>query len=332
MRKLSLGLPVAGLFTAMALAGCAADAPREDSATGAQDVVGITDLSPLERTLGLELATPQNPGSVEALRSGECYRALIASPTSYTTFEFRRYSNGAAFWAKKGSGYNSGDQRPVLCVDLSRPDGTVSLSGAALDAVLRYDFGKLVGQDSGMQKTHFVFERGVVHLSRYDVSEAERFDSVNKRPHEQPFEHASTISGRLSSLTIKDVTTDVMFDGVHVRDMEMNGDVAHLIYRYAWRKGEDTGRFTLGEDAVGAFSRRATMAGDGPGYAETYSFARGEVLYSQVGEILREGEGKTTETIELRLPSTPPDHAPLADCTRTTSEAEPAPAFGCTGI
>lgn len=332
-----------GLVTALtALAGCAAptaEASPGDEATGSDDVVGITDLQTLERNFGLKLATAQNRGSDEALKSGACYGALIANGTGYPEFEFRRYVNGAAFWAKKGSGFNSGDERPVLCLDLHGPDHGVSLSGVALDAAIRYDLGKFKGSDAGMQKVHYEFERGAIHFSNYDVTDRERAESVQRRPHEQPFEHASTIAGRLSSITINGVTADIMFDGVSTRDVEINADTAYFVYRYAWRKSEDTGRFTIAGDAVGSFSKNVRMVGDGPGYAETWSFARGEIVYSKFGDYSDENAGRTIEEISFRAANAPEGTVPAAECSRTTpdptGENEPPmapPSFGCTGI
>jgi len=329
-----------GLFALATLAGCAAPSSDSDSdgagspsdtATGTEDVVGITDLAILEKSLGLKLATAQRPGDANALRGGSCYRALISEGPGYPTYEFRRYENGAAFWAKKGSGPNSGDRRPVLCVDVHTPDfggGAVSLSGVALDAALRYDLGKVTGQDSGMQKTYFSFERGGLLFSNYDVEDKERVASVQKRPHELPFHQASTIGGRLMTVNINDVTVDVMFDGVSKKTVSLSGDVAYFIYRHAWRKAEDTGRFTVSEDAIGTFKKKAAMMGDGPGYAETYEFARGKVSFSRMGE----QDNSTTESISFAPLASPQDRVPPAECTRSIPENAAPPFYSCTGL
>ncbi len=327
---IGLAAILAGLAS---LAGCAAPSGDEpaggDEASDSQDVVGITDLAVLERSLGLTPATAQNRGNVE---SGACYAALIASGPGYPVFEFRRYANGAAFWAKKGSGYNSGDQRPVLCVDVAGPNGGVSLSGVALDAVIRYDLGKLVGQDSGMQKTHLVFEHGNLHFSNYDVTEQERLASVQRRPHELPFANASTIEGRLRSVDIDGVTVKAMFDGTSTRSITMDGDVAYFIYRHAWRKGEETGRFTVADDAIGKFVKTAEVMGDGPGYAETWSFARGSVVYSKMGEFPEQGPGSTVDEISFRPTNAAPGQPPAAECSRRTIDEQPSPGYECTGL
>lgn len=330
--RTTIGLAVI-LASLASLAGCAApsrDQPSSgDEASDTQDVVGITDLAVLERSLGLVPATAQNRAEVTG---GACYAALIASGPGYPVFEFRRYANGAAFWAKKGSGFNSGDQRPVLCVDLAGPNGGISLSGVALDAVIRYDLGKFVGQDSGMQKTHLMFERGNLHFSNYDVTEQERFASVQRRPHEQPFANASTIEGRLREVDIAGVTVKAMFDGTRARSITMDGDVAYFIYRHAWRKGEETGRFTVADDAIGKFKKTAEVMGDGPGYAETWSFARGNVVFSKMGEYPEQGPGSTVDEISFRPTNAAPGQPPAAECSRRTIDEQPTPGYECTGL
>lgn len=321
-----------GLLSVTSLAGCAAT-PHEEAASGSADIVGITDLSTLEQNLDLQRATPANPGDTAALQAGECYRALIATPSWQATYEFRRYANGAAFWAKLGSGYNSGDQRPVICVDLHRAEGSVSLSGAALDAVLRYDFGSFKGSDSGMGKTYLEFDRGAVLLSHYDVTDQERTASVQKRPHELPFENASTISGRILSLRIKNVKVEHMFGGEPgIEEMEMSGSVAQFIYRYAWHKNEETGRFTLAEDAIGGFTHTASDGADAGSAASSYIFARGIVTQSTQANFESQNAVTTDEQIGLSPPDPVPNRAPLAECVRTTAQNQAPPAFGCTGL
>lgn len=320
-----------GLFSVSSLVGCAAATPNEESATGSSDVVGITDIATLEQSLGLQRTTPGNPGDTAALQAGACYQALIATPSWSATYEFRRYVNGAAFWAKLGSGYNSGDQRPVMCVDMHRPDGAMSLSGVALDAVLRYDLGGFKGSDSGMQKTHLEFERGAILLSNYDVTDQERIASVQKRPHELPFENASTISGRVMSIRVNGVNVNHLFGKPSIEDNEIEGSVAQLVYRYAWHKNEETGRFSLAEDAVGAFRRTATTGGDGGASSSSWDFARG-VAFLNAQWTDRGDTSGVEETLRLQKPAATPMQAPLAECVRTTAENQPPPSFGCTGI
>lgn len=324
-----------GLLTAVTLlasVGCAAPTESEDDATIAAEIVGTTDLTTLESKLGLTVATAQNPGDLGALRAGGCYRALIGGGGS-REFEFRRYVHGAAFFRKMGSGVNTGRERPVLCLDINPPESALSLSGVGLDAVLRYDLGKITGQDAGMQKAHIVFQRGMLEFSNYDVTDAERVDSVKKRPHELPFEHASTIAGRLLQVAVKGVAvSSAMNGGTSRQEISIDGQAAYFLYRAAWRKSEDTGRFSVALDAVGAFKKTARLEGDGPGSMSTWQFTNGDVSYSAVGNFDGRAAPSSDEDLSLRAPGAMRDRAPVAQCVRSAPVDAPPPPFRCTGI
>lgn len=322
-------------FLALAAVGCAAN-PTDDDAVKAPDdeVVGIGDFAKVASALGLV----NGAANATALRAGDCYKALKATP-SYPEFEFRAYANGAIFWTKKDSGTNSGDARPILCVDMHQGNAALrSLSGVALDAVFRYDLGKPLGGD----KPGVVpFERGTLHFTT--LPEAERFDAAKKRPHELDFAKPASISGALDKIALKSVTVSSIYqEQDEVRDFEMKGATAFLVFRYAWRKGEDRGAFSVATDSVGNFKKTLEAFGDGPAYGETWQFEKGDAMY---GMYFDEGRNVTAETVSWNRrpatkPTAPPTAPPLAECTRehpylqdVPEEKQPPPtAFRCTGI
>lgn len=315
----------AGLAATIALAGCSASSSsEEDPSASGDEVVGITDITTLERAFGLVAATQQSPGSTTALQAGACYRALASS--GYPEFEFRRYANGAAFFSKKGSGVNSGDYRPILCLD-THAGNTVSGSygGVVLDAILRYDLGKLTSSDG----KHLAFERGAIDLE--PMADADRLAAAAKRPHEVSLEQAPSIGGSLKKITLKGVMTDVMFDGRHPMDLTVDGPTAFFFYRYAWRKAEDTGRFRIAEDALGPFKKTGELFGDGPASGQTLHFARLDGFAGMYAEETGDTYG-TQEVLQLRAPNAPQDRAPSAECMRRYGENQAPGAFSCTGI
>jgi hypothetical protein len=159
---------VATLITA---AGCSAGV-EDASAAGDEAITGVTDLSALEAELGL-VKDVQEHGQwsrPEAkLAAGPCYKKTIAGPNG-ASFEVRRYKQGAAFFAKRGSGQLTGDKRAVECVDVDVADdgdkgpNTFALSGVALDMAMRFHLGKPVSYDGGLGHIYVDFERGEVEI------------------------------------------------------------------------------------------------------------------------------------------------------------------------
>lgn len=142
-----------------ALAGCSAEAAddgREPEAD-VQDVVGITDLGLIEKTFGLKLDKKVNGAWSRDVTKGSCYAAYV---TGDKPAEYRRYANGAAFFAPNAQYVqDQGHQRPVLCVDLD--EAGFSLDGLGLDIAFRFGLGKAIGTDSAMGgEGGFMFERG----------------------------------------------------------------------------------------------------------------------------------------------------------------------------
>lgn len=323
---------LAALATAFAV-GCAAENADETAATEGE-VVGVTDLALLEQAFDLVPASAQRPSSDAALRAGKCYGALVENGPGWPEFEFRRYANGAAFFAKRGSGYNSGDKRPVLCVDLHQGAvATHAFGGVVLDAILRYDLGRMQGGGENLTTGDAVwqFQRGVLHLK--GLPEAERIAAAQKRPHELDLEKAPSVSGSLEKITLKNVRVSNMYvEEPMMRDVELEGSTAFFTYRYAWRRAENTGVFTVARDAVGVFKGEAEIFGDGPGYGSTFHFTRGDAFRGGYYEMLEDGEGALLENISFGPPNRPADRAPLAECSRRTPDGAETPPFSCTGI
>lgn len=319
-----------------AIVGCAA--PVDEAPTApADEVIGITDLATLEAKLDLRKATAAAPGSARAFEAGACYKALLGTNRGYPAYEARRYANGAAFFAKKGSGPNSSDTRPVLCVDFHQDDVALeSLSGVSLDAILRLDLGKRQGsaRNTSTGDAVFSFERGVMHFK--GLPERDRLLAVTKRPHELDTGLAPSITGSLEKITLKGVEVSSFFlERPEIRDVDMRGELAFLLYRYAWRKGENSGRFTIASDAVGVFQRKADIFGDGGGYSETWRFAHGNGGYTTFSDLGADvDEPGYTESVsfwrgELDWKN---GRVPLAECTREgVGERAPSP-YRCTGL
>lgn len=325
MSKLSLGLAV---VLVSCLAGCAAE-PAKDAASSSEDVVGVTDLGELEAAVGLE---PGDGGTDEMLHAGACYRALVAR-SSEVEYEFRRYGNGASYFAKEGSGVNSGAHRPVVCVD--RFEGRLpahSLSGVVLDAILRYDLGRLqrietLGTDGGRARSLWSFERGT--MMKEALTEEESQDTVRRRPFELDVSRAPSVSGRLLSLNVSEVALSNHYTpDVKVGTLRIGGPAAFVAYRYAHRKGEDTGVFTMDDD-VGRFQKKAKQFGDAGMRANVLELGRGQLTDGSDTSTT----GTRDERITFRATGASNTQAPLAECTRVVDlDGGVFPEFKCTGI
>lgn len=227
-----------------------------------------------------------------ARSAGECYQTFIddGDPDTWTMshYQFRRYKNGAVFFARKGSGYNSGDYRPIVCVDFTLTGGRhISLSGAALDAALRFDLGRIIGVGNPSEGSAILFQRG--QLTFKDESQKARRENVQKRPGELAVDHVSTTQGLRDSIKVRGLYTDVVFSEPKTMDHEIPGVAANVAFRYAWRKAEDTGRFTLSSDALGAlkpFDKNTPSAmalGDGGLSATQFRMQRGSLMDASMG-------------------------------------------------
>src|SRR4051812_44097351 len=92
----------------------------EPASTGDEAVTGVTDLGAVEAELALvkdvQDATGAWARSDATLRSGPCYKRTVGGPNG-ASYEYRRYRQGAAFFAKRGTEPMTGDKRPISCVD-----------------------------------------------------------------------------------------------------------------------------------------------------------------------------------------------------------------------
>jgi hypothetical protein len=156
---------------------------------------------------------------------------------------------------------------------------------------------------------------------------------VKKRPHELALERAPSIGGSLQKIVLSGVKVSNMYDPApQTRAIDLGGPTAFFAYRFAWRRAENTGRFTIAEDALGTFRRTAESFGDGPGYADVFHFTRMNVSFGGVYEQHDDGDAFLHEGMHLAPPAHPNDRAPLAECVRDVRDGQAAPPYKCTGL
>ena len=304
------------------LVGCAVEPTKDAAANDEDDVTGASDSRAIEKAVGLE---PGDGGTDEKLHAGACYQALVAWHHALA-FDYRRYGNGAAYFVKEGSDHS------VVCVD--RFEGTFkahSLSGVVLDAVLRYDLGRMQKMDQvdidGSKYARWSFERGNVVLD--ELPGDEPANSVRRTPFESHVSQAASISGRLVEINVNGVTVSNPVKGTtKTAALRIDGVAAFVAYRYAHRKGEDRGVETM-DDSVGRFSMKAKQSSDPRSMENVFDLQKGELthVYDLSG-----GEGKRQETVTFRAAGGS-SKAPLAECTRVVDLVyEKYPEFKCTGL
>lgn len=314
----SVGLAVV-LVAAANLVGCAAEPARDAASSNDDDVVGATESLAIEKAVGLE---PGDGGDDDKLHAGACYQALVEWGSTLA-YGFRRYGNGAAYFVKEGTDHS------VVCVD--RFEGKLkahSLSGVVLDAVLRYDLGRLQKMDDvdidGTKYPRWTFERG--NVVQQTLPGDEPAESVRRAPFESFVSKAASISGRLVEINVDGVS--VLRKGTtKTSAARIDGLAAFVAYRYAHRKGEDRGVATT-DDTVGRFSKKAKLSTD-PHTMENLL----ELQKGQLGHVydLSGGGGMRKETITFRASAS--SQTPLAECTRVVDlPNERFPEFKCTGI
>jgi hypothetical protein len=172
MRLVALALVLAS--ASFAIAGCSA--ADETTADDSDALTGVTDLSALETELGLvkdvkaagAAGTWTRPDA--KLTAGPCYKQTMAGDFA-ASYEFRRYTKGAAFFSKLGAAPGEGDKRLVACVDIDVADdpsgdgpATFALSGVALDSAMRYHLGRASGSEGGLGHLWIDFDRGEVEI------------------------------------------------------------------------------------------------------------------------------------------------------------------------
>lgn len=315
---------------AVVLGSCAAVActsSAEDTTSSSESaVIGAADAALLEQSF--ELRSAGAPITPSALESGDCFKALMkVAPEKYA---LRLYAaDGHAGFTSAAAFSLRGSAQPMLCLDLYAGDAFHgALSGVALDAVARYDLGRFRGDVGEPNARTFQFERGALTFELV-APDADKAASVQKTPAELPPAKAMTIAGALRSIDLPDVQVDTFYDGVKSMALPMDGAVAGTIYAYAWKKGKESGTFSMANDSVGTFTRTAEWFGDGPGMSKTWHFTRMQAQYAAFGEELSAESWATNERIAIGESD---KSRPLAECTRRWTDAGAVPEYTCTGF
>lgn len=163
IKLMKLGVVV---FGAAALCACGG-ASRDESPAESEDAISIKQIDYVAESLGLgKIDWSRSRGDDKLKAHGTCYdwymrQEIDGDPNDGNTINnFRRYTGGAVFFANRGS-----DTRRIKCVDIDvMIEGeyfeTVPLAGAALDAAVRFDLGRLVFSDAAMGGQHgYTFEK-----------------------------------------------------------------------------------------------------------------------------------------------------------------------------
>lgn len=301
-----------------ALAGCSAEAAddgREPEAD-VQDVVGITDLGLIEKTFGLKLDKKVNGAWSRDVTKGSCYAAYV---TGDKPAEYRRYANGAAFFAPNAQyTKDQGHQRPVLCVDLD--EAGFSLDGLGLDIAFRFGLGKAIGTDSAMGgEGGFMFERGWIH-TRYTGSmsgpSAADVAAVRGAPTAKLIERPMFLGGYVLDVTVTGASVyEPMGGGTTTRDLQLSGSLAATAYAAAY--AQSGAAFALSRDPLGVLSGmredgkidqlRAEHGGDGPGWWMGLFFKTATVSEAGYWDEQADGKGREVRTFRVTGPSNPGD-------------------------
>jgi hypothetical protein len=190
------------LFALASLATFACAAPADETTQGGSDAVtGVTDLSALEAELGFVKDTQSAAGAWSRpdakLTAGSCYKSTIGSADG-ASYEFRRYTKGAAFFTKLGATAESGNKRPIACVDVDADyddNGkpiVLSLNGLSLDLTMRLHLGKPTGWDAGLGHLYVDYERAMAEVGDSDHYCGIMGDSGTKSPGSDAYAQAIT--------------------------------------------------------------------------------------------------------------------------------------------
>ena len=325
IRNVVLGL------SASALVACGGGADASDGSEATADaIVGVTDLASLESTLGLVLDTTTPSGTPF---KGACYDALKTDATAANDkgsprWEFRRYAGGSTAWfAVKGSGLDSADHRPVVCLDIQTPTMRASLSGVVLDAVLRYGLGRLRSTVNGT----LVFDSGTVKFRACGVATSY---VARATPLGVPVNLAPSIGGCLDEIELDGVSITSVYSpgGPTTGTLSIEGATAYAVYRYAYASSRGTQRFSVASDAVGKFLHKADSFGDGPSSGSTWHFSRADAAdASSWGVATGASDSSTYESIQLTAPGAAPSNA-FASCSRDVPDGQTAPDYQCSGM
>jgi hypothetical protein len=297
--------------------GCSADSAETDVAESPGDeVVGVTDLSLVEKTFGLERDARLNGAWSRDVARGACFAAYAAGDSSV---QYRRYKNGAAFFrAEQGGDLERTRERPLLCVDLDHPQ--LSLDGVGLDAVFRLDLGKPIATDSAPGgEVYLNLERGRLHVLVTDSARGPSRAQVTARRNEHGaslVESPLYIGGELLDVTVAKADVFEPFSGETTkRELMISGSLAAFTYAAAYAKAGSA--FSLSRDPLGALGAleanggperlRAEAAGDGPGWWQALYFpiatlSEGGFYDGGMGET---GASRSTRTFRVTGPSIP---------------------------
>jgi hypothetical protein len=311
----------------LVLVACAGTTSPEE-AVGDDDVVGIQDLTAVEKELRLVKDTKDAAGqrkrSEAQLEAGPCYKATKggANPGSY---EFRRYVQGAAFFRKEGSAPGTGEDRPVVCLDL---DGvrdaegrlfTAKVGRFELDAMVRYHLGRELRVGGADDSSHpevamsFNFDRGIFRVA-----------GAGLRPGETDTLDTPVFRGR----KLVELVVDPSEEGGAL----VTAPLARLVYAFAWNSAKEADLFTLTDDPVGKF---VTTNFEGAGEAKVTEHAQYEHLDAyRITALPRAGlPGSEKLFIAPKLAEGHLEDRAVVSCTRAIDRSGAAlTRFECTGL
>lgn len=335
------------------LAGCAnpSDEPTPEGASS--DIVGVTDLTEMEAALGLEkdvkLPNGQWSRGDDKLKAGACWKSRFASADhDASTWEFRRYKNGAAFFRKAGVGALEGDQRAVRCVDVdvntSGAPETFAFEGLALDVVVRSKLGAFQGASGGAGHEYMDFARmpiavqdadhlcGFHDLSGHEASidPALRAGSEAMRRCGGPDVDCAFVAIEACKLAF---AADAQGDGsidrpafsglrfLETQDGSIDPSVAAFAYRYAQKTNTDAKAFSMSTDPIGTYRATSQRPGD-----TITSYEKMEVHH-----LTRAG----VEGLYLTAPNQPGNPKPSAKAScerRLGANGQPVTGYACSGL
>lgn len=344
-----------GMLLAMSiglLAGCSAESSPADE-VAEEDVVGVTDLTALESALGLAKDVKTKGGAYSRkdaiLKSGPCY-LLTRGPnaTDAKSWEFRRYTNGAAFFRKLGTAPATGDQRPVACVDLDSAEGnTLALEGFALDAALRYGLGRLEGSDGGAGHAYLTFAKGEIevrdaehHCGFYDLSTSEPSNDpawkagsaefADCRSQKGTEDQCNTYAYEACKAAFAADAAPLSVDRPKYQGnlvlgfgfADLQPQVAMVAYRFALKKAAESDAFSLTNDPIGRYVSHE-------GVSELHS-----ITHYDHADVDHSMENPGVEAIRILTKGAPgAKPAVLAECKRSIADTGvPTGAFTCTGL
>jgi hypothetical protein len=222
------------LLFGLAMFGCAVEAPSDADAVGEEDITGLRELSSVEQQLSLtrdERTGREYDRSDAQLKAGPCYQKTIGTKSG-DAYEFRRYTDGAAFFRRRGTEPGTGDERPVACIDLDAgvdSNGpTVEIGRFELDMIMRYRLGRERTTET----------REFWTLTRLDRGTLELFTSAGRGG---------------DTLSTPRVRGDILAKLQLGADRTLSGTLARVVYEYAWKSAKAADRFIVSDDPVGEF-------------------------------------------------------------------------------